>query len=206
MERLAVSPTRSNLMQLRDELEFAYQGKELLSQKREVLVMELMRLREDSERVRSELDELLARAYDSFSVSAMREGFAAMERLALSVPDVPHLDFRERHVMGVVLPTVESETLQWQLSHSVMPGSSASDQTIALFIEVSRKLLAVAEIETAIYRLAMETRKTLRRERALENLFIPQFQSTIRFLEETLEEKEREELYQKKHIKEKLQS
>ena len=77
----------------------------------------------------------------------------------------------------------------------------AADRAGRAFHEVVDKLLEVAEIETAIYRLAMETRKTLRRERALENQFIPQYSATVKFIQENLEEREREGFYQMKLIK-----
>ncbi len=204
MERLRVSVTKSNLIRLKEELTFAREGKALLTQKREVLVMEMMRLQDDATKARQELDELLAEAYRAFAEAAMMEGFDAMERLALAVAEIPPPTIEERSVMGVVVPIVEGKMRPWQPSYGLAQGSAASDRTIRLFMKVVERIYEVAEIETAIYRLAAETRKTLRRERALENIFIPQYDETVRFLQESLEEKERESFYQLKLIKEGL--
>lgn len=201
MERLSVPATKSNLIRLREELRFAREGKDLLSQKREVLVMELMRLQDDSQKAREELDSLLAEAYRMFTTAAMLEGFDSIERLALAVPRGPAPKIEERSVMGVIVPIVEARSRVWRPTYGLAHGSPASDRAVQLFMEVERKLLEVAEVETAIYRLAAETRKTLRRERALENLFIPQYSATVRFIQESLEEKEREGFYQLKRIK-----
>lgn len=205
MDGMRVSVTKSDLIRLKDELRFAREGKDLLTQKREVLIMELLRLQDDAQKAGEELDDLLERAYQAFSSAAMLEGFDGMERLALAVPEGPEVKIDERSVMGVVLPIVEAGKKEpGPVRYGLARGSSESDRAIRLFLEVRRKLLEVAEIETAIYRLAMETRKTLRRERALENLFIPQYGAMVKFIAESLEEKERESFFQLKRIKERM--
>ena len=59
----------------------------------------------------------------------------------------------------------------------------------------------LAEVETSIYRLATAIKKTQKRANALQNIVIPSFDSTIRFITEALEEKEREEFVRLKVIK-----
>jgi len=202
MERLRVSATKSNLIRLREELSFAREGKNLLTQKREVLVSELLRLHEDARKVREELDDLLARAYEAFGEAAMIEGFDALARLSLGAPPGPQVKIHERSVMGVIVPIIEEPPeRQWRPTYGLAGASVAADRASELFQEVADKLFEVAEIETAIYRLAVETRKTLRRERALENLLIPQYAATVKFIQENLEEREREGFYQMKLLK-----
>jgi V/A-type H+/Na+-transporting ATPase subunit D len=201
MERLRISPTKNALIRIRDELAFAREGKELLTQKREVLVMELLRLQDDARKAREELDELLANAYLAFGESATQNGFEGMSRLALASPPLPAIRVRERSVMGVVVPIVDKPKVEWEVRYGLAAASLAVDRAGKLLFEAVAKLIEVAEIETAIYRLAAETRKTLRRERALENLFIPQYQATVKFIQESLEERERENFYQMKLLK-----
>ncbi len=201
MERLRVSATKSNLIRIKDELQFAREGKDLLSQKREVLVMEMLRLQDDVYKAREELEDLLRRAYDAFASAAMLEGFEALERIALAVPPSREVSVQERSVMGVVIPVVESPPVPRHPTYGLAKGSIETDRAVNLFLDVREKILEVAETETAIYRLAVETRKTIRRERALENLFIPQYRETVKYIEENLEEKERESFYQLKMVK-----
>jgi len=202
MQRLSVSPTKSNLIRLRDELVFAREGKELLTQKREVLVAELLRLHDDAVKVREELDTLLASAYRVFSEAVMLDGFESMKRLARGAPSPPEVKVHERSIMGVIVPIVERTPREsWRPTTGLGGASVAADRAALALSEVVDKLLEVAEVETAIYRLATETRKTLRRERALENQFIPQYSATVKFIEENLEEREREGFYQMKLLK-----
>ena len=58
-----------------------------------------------------------------------------------------------------------------------------------------------SEVETSVWRLAVEIRKTQRRVNALENIFIPQYEGTVKAIEEVLEESDREEFIRKKKVK-----
>jgi V/A-type H+-transporting ATPase subunit D len=158
-------------------------------------------LQDEAQHARDELNRMLAEIYNAFATAAMLEGFDAMRRLGLAAPDAPEVRVRERNVMGVTLPLVEGKSRSWYPGYGIAAGSSESDRAIRLLLAAEEKIFEVAEIETAIYRLAMETRKTLRRERALENLFIPQYADTVKFIEESLEERERETLFNLKLIK-----
>ena len=47
MANITIAPTKSNLLMVKEQLSVAESGYELLEQKREILVMELMKLGED---------------------------------------------------------------------------------------------------------------------------------------------------------------
>jgi V/A-type H+-transporting ATPase subunit D len=61
----------------------------------------------------------------------------------------------------------------------------------------------LARVETAAYKLAMEIRKTQKRANALEKIHIPRLNDQIKFITETIEEKEREDFFRLKIIKKK---
>ena len=61
--------------------------------------------------------------------------------------------------------------------------------------------VVLAEVENSVYRLANNIRKTQKRANALKNISIPRFEETIKFISESLEEKEREEFSRQKVIK-----
>ena len=56
-------------------------------------------------------------------------------------------------------------------------------------------------MENSVYRLAIAIKKTQRRANALKNIVIPRLETTIKFISESLEEKEREEFSRLKVIK-----
>lgn len=59
----------------------------------------------------------------------------------------------------------------------------------------------LAEVDNSIYRLANAISKTQKRANALKNVVIPRYQSSIKEMTESLEEKEREEFSRMKVIK-----
>ena len=69
------------------------------------------------------------------------------------------------------------------------------------FYRVKELTVVLAEVENSVYRLANTIRKTQKRANALKNISIPRFEETIKFISESLEEKEREEFSRQKVIK-----
>jgi len=59
------------------------------------------------------------------------------------------------------------------------------------FNRIRRLIYKLAEVENSVYKLAMEIKKTQKRTNALEKIQIPKYSSTIKYIEEVLEEKER---------------
>src|SRR5207244_13347815 len=64
-----------------------------------------------------------------------------------------------------------------------------------------RSLVKAAEFENGSFRLAKELERTQRRLNALEYMIIPRYVSSIRYIQQTLEEREREEFVRLKHVK-----
>jgi V/A-type H+-transporting ATPase subunit D len=60
-----------------------------------------------------------------------------------------------------------------------------------------------AQIENSIYKLAMEIKKTQKRTNALEKIQMPRYEREIKYIQEVLEEKEREDFFRLKKVKKK---
>jgi V/A-type H+-transporting ATPase subunit D len=82
-----------------------------------------------------------------------------------------------------------------------METSEAVDRCAEELQEVLSILSEYAETTISVWRLAHEIRKTQRRVNALEDLFIPRYDATIKKIEEVLEESEREEFFRRKRLK-----
>ena len=59
----------------------------------------------------------------------------------------------------------------------------------------------LAEVDNSVFRLANAIKKTQTRANALKNIVIPRYETTAKFIENSLEEKEREEFSRQKVIK-----
>jgi len=203
--RLNISVTKSNVLRIKEELEFAQEGYDLLEQKREVLVMEVMGIIEEFRRCKKEVEESLGRAYAQLRTATMVLGKKGVEKAALSAVCCENIRIKDRSIMGIVVPIVTySRKEDCYNQYGFQETSYCLDQTVKEFADCMGKLARLAQIEITLWRLAAELKKTQRRANALHNIFIPEYRETIKYLEDSLEEKEREELFQLKRVKKKV--
>jgi len=204
MARFDVPPTKSSLFAVKDQLAIAREGFELLEQKREILIMELMRLVEEVKLLERDLDRRVGSAYGALKQMLVRVGREASRDASEGIT----FDYAAREkmgkLMGIPLPTIEVTIPRLELKYSFMSTSGACDATTVEFFELLKLLARMAEIRTMVWRLAKEVRKTQRRVNALERIVIPEVEQTKRFIEGVLEEREREVFFVQKILKAKL--
>jgi V/A-type H+-transporting ATPase subunit D len=191
--KLEVPPTKSSLLAIRHSLEFAEEGYDLLEQKRQILVLELMGRLEAAKRAQADVDEAMAAAFAALREAALRSGTEALAREALGIVRRHKLDYRGRPVMGIDLPTVTAQHEAPTLEFSPASASVLSDEVMARFTKALDSIARLAEIENAVLRLAYEVRRTQRRVNALDKIFIPDYKETVAYIEDVLEEREREQ-------------
>lgn len=201
MAKLEIPPTKSTLLGLKRDLEFAQEGFDLLEQKRQILVYELMSRLEAARRAQQAVDEAMAPALRALREAVLRSGTEAMGREAMAVVAEHRIEVATRSVMGLSLPMVRVEHQAPKPEFSVAAGSALSDEVMKRFTEALEAVARLAEVENAVLRLASEVRRTQRRVNALEKLFIPDYQETIGYIEGVLEEREREEFVIMKRAK-----
>lgn len=201
MALLKMPPTRSNLMVIRQRLRLATEGHDLLEKKRDVLIMEILRTIDDADRVQRQVAERLASGYGMMQRARVMMGTERVRRFALSHPAGLDVRITPRSVMGVVVPSVHTEVPESRLSYGFGDTSVTLDQAQREWASVLALMGELAEKVTTVWRLALELRRTQRRVNALESVFIPSYLETKTYIEETLEEKDREELFRTKRAK-----
>lgn len=201
MAKLNIAPTKSNLLSMKEQLAVSTNGYELLEEKREILVRELMHLVDKVKVLEEEINKVIAQAYPAFTKMLMLEGSDQVERIAHSVNY--KLEMTEKHVniggmnftsMDVILPKKE-------LFYSFLGTYADTDATIDKFFELLKLLTQMASIRTIVWRLAAEVKKTQRRVNALDKMIIPQTKETKAYIESVLEERERENVFVLKALK-----
>ncbi len=200
---MAVLPTKGNLIAVRHSLELANTGFELMDRKRNILTREMMGLISQAEKLQAQIDTTFSEAYDALMLANVTLGKTM--HLAEQIPVDESVEIRYRSVMGVEIPTVQSQPIQQPLTYSLSVTNSAFDDAIIKFGRVKELTRSLAELENTIYRLAFMIRKTQKRANALKNIVIPGYHETITLITEALEEKEREEFSRLKVIKQKKQ-
>lgn len=201
MTRINIAPTRSNLLRMKQELQFAQEGYEILDRKREVLAKELLRLANDAEKVEDQIDSLTAEAYHALEKARLRMGDERVEWAALSVYKTVDVQVKFRGVMGITLPLIEASGAPPEMTYSLANTTATLDEASELFREVLEDIPELSRLVTSVWRLAVELRKTQRRVNALQFIFIPNYQETISFIQSSLEEREREDTFRLKLLK-----
>lgn len=205
MAHINLPPTRSNLLRMKKELQFAREGYEILDRKRIVLTSELIRVAHDAEAVQKEVWDLLAKAYGSVEQARLTMGADNVEWAALAVNKTVEVDLKFRGVMGVALPQVEAKSsLGEMMTYGLGDTPATLDEASGAFREVMNRIPELAELVTAVWRLAGELRKTQRRVKALQYIFIPEYEETVLFIKAALDEREREETFRLKWLKDKM--
>lgn len=205
MAKLNIAPTKSNYLALTRQLAFAEEGFELLEQKRQILVYELMSRLGRARDVERRMARALLPAFESLRDSTLDSGAHGLDAAAATI-DLRHdLRITEQYVMGIALPKVSIRTDTSARAHFGVSGTSANtDQTVTLFTRLLPLLAELAELENSVMRLARELRKTQRRCNALSRVFIPEHSHTIDYISANLEEREREAFIILRMIKERL--
>jgi V/A-type H+-transporting ATPase subunit D len=202
--KLNVPPTRSSALDIARDLAFAEEGHDLLEQKRQILVLELMQYVEAAKREQAEADERLARAHAALREAAARIGSQAMARDGMAVPITKSVQVGENRVMGLSVPRVTAEQVEPAPSFSFAGGTLKADEAMVGFSQALEAIARLAQTQNAVFRLARELRKTQRRVNALSQVFIPDHRETLAYIDATLEERERDAFVIKRIIRDRL--
>ena len=201
MARINIPPTRSNLIRIKQDLEFVREGYEILNRKREVLTSELITLAHDAGVLQEEMYRKQSAAYRALEKAQLTEGRERVEWAALATNKTVDVQLRFRGIMGVAVPQIHATGEPPEFSYSPDDTGAAMDEASAAFREVLKLIPELSRLVTSVWRLAGELRKTQRRVNALQHIFIPQYEETVEFIVSTLEERDREDTFRLKLLK-----
>lgn len=196
-----VAPTKGNLMIAKNTLKLSEKGYEMLDKKRNILIREMMALIEEAKDVQAGIDKTFAEAYRALERANMMMGVDNVKEHMQFVDIDESVNIRIRGVMGVEIPLVTINKDNLEPNYGFSATESALDEAFVKFNQVKIFTARLAEIENAVYRLAMNIKKTQKRTNVLKNITIPLYTEITKQIQISLEEKEREELTRLKIIK-----
>jgi len=203
MAREQTAPTKSNLIRVKERLNFAKEGHDLLEQKREILVSELMRRVEQVKLLERDLEKRTDTAYPCAKRMLLMVGRQRAKRLSENI----HYNYRlkEKQIIsaGMKLPGLEIDLPSIELKYSPMNSFAECDETVIEFFELLKICTELAVLRTIAWRLAREVKRTQRRVNALEKMVIPTASETKTYIESVLEERERDSFFTSKLLKKK---
>ena len=198
------SPTKANLLKSRENLAFSRKGFSLLDKKRTVLIREVMSLVEKANAIQLLVQEQFEEGYKALQVVNMTIGINNVEEIALSIPKDENFEILYRSIMGLEVPKVEYEKLRDYPTYSFYRTNPAMDIAAKKFLEIKYLIYELAEIENAVYKIAMEIKKTGKRANALDKIQIPRYEEAVKYIQDVLEEKEREDFFRLKKVKDRF--
>ncbi len=200
--RSGIRPTRIELLRLKKQELLAQRGHDLLEEKLDAMVVAFFDYRDAYLEQKRRVDETFRSALSALSFAEMLAGTDTVAAVAASSPPLPDIPTGSRLVMGVRVPALPSESFPVHESGYGLLGTPAAiDNATKRFEDLTREILVLAEREGTVRRLSREISKTRRRVNALERILLPQLQSTRRYIEMHLEEREREDPFRRKRIK-----
>lgn len=201
-----VKLTRSEELRLKERINLAESGHDILEKKRDGLIHEFMEIVSEAKSVNEELAETYIEAREKFRMAKIYDGEDTMKAAALSVTESPQFTSSTQNIMGVIVPEISSEKRikkgVLDREYSLSSSSSRIDSTSEKYEELLERIVDAAETQTRILKLLQEIEKTKRRVNALEHKVIPELEGNLDMVSQGLEEREREETFRMKKIKE----
>jgi len=187
-----VNATRMELLHLRRRVALASRGHHLLSQKRDELSRQLIRIAREIQPLRKNVEKELLETFRRFMLAR-----ATMEqedvKAALEVPTKKFsLTIEFARVMNVKVPHLIKEISGEIICYGFLTTSGELDVALMALERAFDSLLTLAEKEKQAHLLATELQMTRRRVNVLEHVVIPELQETIRFIYDKLSEAERD--------------
>jgi V/A-type H+-transporting ATPase subunit D len=199
-----VKPTRKELMQIEDRIELSARGHDTLEKKRDGLIMEFMDILDQAQDVRTDLEASYERAQRSINLARAMEGDVTVRGAAAALKEHPEITTQSKNIMGVVVPQIESSKVRKSLDergYGVLGTSARIDEAASAYEELLEQVILAAEVETAMKKMLTEIETTKRRVNALEFKLLPELNENKEYIEQKLEEQEREEIFRMKKIK-----
>ena len=174
MARLNVNPTRMEMTRLKQQLKTATRGHKLLKDK---------------------LEKALENAYKNFIIARAVMSESTLGEALMIPQQAVSVKVTGRNIMSVNVPVFDFQKESGRESTIYPYGfaftSGELDSAMKSFSDAMEPLLRLAESEKTAQLLAQEIESTRRRVNALENVMIPNYQETIKYIAMKLEENER---------------
>ena len=203
---LDITPTRSELINLKRRIKQTKNGYKLLKMKRDGLFHEFRTLLSDMIKAKKELTESYILAKSRIDLANAIEGGLKVRSAAIANSASPEVEVERRNIMGVVVPSVSGTNLKQAFGERSIGFTGSSpyiDEAADSFGNLIERMVKAAEMEATLKRLLAEIEATKRRVNALEFKVIPELEEARVFIQLRLEEMEREETFRLKRFKNK---
>jgi len=192
---LNIPPTKSSLLELKKQTIILEEGYELLERKKEILTRLVYEKLKFYRQLRKQTRVSLIESYRWLGVTQMRMGSQSLRQIALRLKPALKIKILARSNLGVEYPSIQVNKQPLE-PVGLLKSDASLDDTRSHLIDTVSLLAQLGEAELSLLRMLEEQRKTQKRVNALKYNVIPCHKDTIRFIESSLEEDERNTLFQ----------
>ena len=197
-----LAPTRSAVLQLREEHDVILEAYDFLDEKRLLLAAEVLRQLRYYEKLLEDYETLRQRAEQSLVATVRRHGLHGSQVYPGHYLESAELTSTTTSFMGVILATNELNLPEEVESAPACHPSPEAENSRAIFLELAKLAAVLTAVSGNLHRLFAEYRRTERRARALENVVIPEMSHSLREMTARLEELDQEDIV-RVHLKHK---
>lgn len=195
-----------NLLARRAQIKLASDGITLLKAKREALLKELLKRARELRDLRHELHRRGRTAVAALAIARAASGTPEIRSAGLAGYRQIPLQVKTEKIWGLELSDTEHEPIvrsPRERGIGVLATSSQILDATEAAESMLEQLIECAPFERNIQVLGDEVRKVNRRINALDESLLPRLRSDVRHIRRTLEEREREDVFRLKRIKQK---
>ena len=186
-----LTPTRSLLIALGDERRTMREGSAFLDEKCLLLAGEMLRETRHQRELMRTLRELDTEARHALRAAIGRHGVDGLQVYAVASLAEP-VGIERRSLLGVALITARLADGAGAVRQPVHPSPEAG-ACRAAHRRLAPVLVELAAVSTSLARLHAEYRRTVRRVRALQDVLLPELDTSIADIDTRLEDLERED-------------
>jgi len=199
-----INPTRMELIKKNAQIKLAEQGRDLLREKMDALIKEFFTVLDSVSQSRGELEKLSAVAQHALVIAQAIDDPVTLKSASFATRRGVTLAIKGKNIMGVPVPIIEKKHFVKSLldrGYSILGVSGRIDEAAEKFEAELDLIITLAETETSLRRLGGEIQMTRRRVNALEQILIPELKRQAKYIEVTIDERDREDLYRLKKVK-----
>lgn len=198
--------TRMTLMSKKGQIKLASDGVSLLEGKREALLKELIDRAKQLRSLRNELHTRGRRATMALALARATTGTPAVRSLAVAGRRELNLRVESERVWGMDLGKIDATNIvrtPVERGVGLLDMPSQAMEAAESAERMVEQLVQCAPLERNLQILGEEVKKTNRRINALNEYLLPKLRGEVNLIKRVLEEREREDTFRLKKIKQK---
>ena len=197
-----VAATKIELLKYKRSSKVATMVHKILDDKREVLLKRINEMIDSATKSRGEIWTPLQDVYRSVNEAYLTLGTETVDLVAQSTPASMEIDVDFNRIVDVSVPTLTVKEIHVaSMPYGFADTNSSVDRAAKQIKTMLPQICKAAEYENCILSLANVLEKTQKLLNALEYVIIPQYESRIKFILATLEERDREDFVRLKKVK-----